>query len=253
MKVKSFIVIITTILVFSCKEKTLKVVKITATEININSSIAEDENIKDFINPYQKHVNALLDTVLAYSPKTLSKYNGKLNTAIGNLLADAVYEQTNPVFNKRTGKNIDFVLLNHGGIRSSIPKGNITLRTAYEVMPFENYVVVLELSSEKIEELVHYLTSRKIAHPVSSQIKITLTANGELNKALIHQKPIEKNKTYYIATSNYLMNGGDGTDFFLNPISVTETDYLVRNTLIDYFKKRDTITATADNRFIKHY
>ena len=82
-----------------------------------------------------------IDSVISYAPETYSKKDGNLNTAIGNLMADAVFSEANPVFNKRTGQNIDFVILNHGGIRSMIPKGNITTRTAYNVMPFENSVV----------------------------------------------------------------------------------------------------------------
>ena len=89
------------------------------------------------------------------------KSDGDLNTAIGNLMADVVMEQAGPVFKSRTGNEIDMVLLNHGGIRSGLNKGNISTRSAYALMPFENEIVVAELSGEKIKEMLTYLERAK--------------------------------------------------------------------------------------------
>ena len=113
--------------------------------IEITDSLSSNQAIEDYIKPYREHIENDLDSVLAYSVDTYNKTNGDLNTAIGNLMADAVFELSNPVFKSRTGKNIDMVLLNHGGIRSILSKGNITSRTAYEIMPFDNSIVVAEL------------------------------------------------------------------------------------------------------------
>jgi 2',3'-cyclic-nucleotide 2'-phosphodiesterase (5'-nucleotidase family) len=249
---KPYRIFLVLFIVFSaCISNPIKLTRITGSQHHIDGTLAEDTVVTNFIAPYQKHLNEEMDSVLAYCPVTLSKKDGALNTAIGNMMADAVYQQVQPVFKKRTGKDIDFVLLNYGGIRSIIPKGNITMRTAYEVMPFENYVVVVELSAEKIEEMLHYLMKGQIAHPLSAQIQITLTPNGSLHELRIHGKPLVANQSYYVATSNYMANGGDFANFFLNPLSTTETDYLLRNALIDYFKKIDTLAPVADKRFIK--
>ena len=85
------------------------------------------------------------------------KKNGVLNTAIGNMMADVTLKLSNPIYNTRTGNNIDFVLLNHGGIRSIISKGDITLRSAYNIMPFENSIVVCQLKGSDLKELIDYL------------------------------------------------------------------------------------------------
>ncbi|WKX75411.1 hypothetical protein [Zobellia laminariae] len=63
--------------------------------------------------------------------------------------------------------------------------------------------------------------------------------------------PLEEDKTYYVATSNYLVNGGDSMVFFEDAVNITNTDYLIRNAMIDYFKKTDTLKPVIDNRFIK--
>ena len=58
-------------------------------------------------------------------------------------------------------------IFNHGGIRSIIPKGNVTTRTAFEIMPFENSVVVIALKGEQILEMVNYIITDKKPHPLS--------------------------------------------------------------------------------------
>ncbi|WP_340073517.1 5'-nucleotidase [Leptobacterium sp. I13] len=246
-KIKHFVVFVTIVCFFSCQQK-LKTSKITGEKININDSVSEVAAVDTYVAPYRLHINKILDSTLAYNPKAITKTDSPLNTAIGNLMADIVYDAANPIFKKRTGKTIDLVLLNHGGIRAPMPKGAINARTAYQVMPFENTIVVAELSGEKVYELIDYLVKRKRAHPIS-KLKLILNPDYTLNNATIKGVPIVKNRTYHVATSNYLLTGGDNMDFFLNPIRVTETDYLIRNAMIDYFEKVDTIIAKHDDRF----
>lgn len=236
--------------IFSCNNDS-HLSKIEGKRIEINEDIPSDATIEDFIKPYRENVNKNLDSIISYAPETYSKTDGELNTAIGNLMADAVFEESNPVFNQRTGKNIDLVLLNHGGIRSIISKGNVTTRTAFEVMPFENSVVVVTMKGEQVMEMMEYLAKAKRAHPVSNQLELKLSNNFEITSATINGNPIDKDATYNVATNDYLYNGGDRMTFFHPNDSLYILDYKIRNVLIDYFKKKDTINPKRDNRFIK--
>jgi len=233
----------------SCKPES-NLVKIEGSRIEIKDSITGNQAIEDFISPYRSHVQNDLDSVLAYSVNSHSKTDGHLNTAIGNFMADAIFELSNPLFNSRTGNNIDMVIINHGGIRSILPKGNITSRTAYEIMPFENSVVVAELKGTYINELVNYLQQQRRANPIS-KLNIKLDADFELIKATISNKPIDANKTYYVATFDFLFEGGDKMLFFNKSDSLYSLDYKMRNLLIDYFKKNDTLNPIIDDRFIQ--
>ncbi len=224
--------------------------KIKGERLEINDSLAGNQNIEDFIKPYREHVNRDLDSVLAYSVDTYSKTDGELNTAIGNFMADAVWEMSNPVFKTRTGKNIDIVMLNHGGIRSILSKGNVTARAAYALMPFDNSVVVTELKGKSVKNLVEYLQRAKRAHPISG-INIKLNKDYELIEATVDNEPIDDNKMYYVATNDYLYNGGDNMSFFKDSDTLHDLDYRIRSLLIDYFSKHDTINPVIDNRFIK--
>ncbi|WP_353778542.1 5'-nucleotidase C-terminal domain-containing protein [Winogradskyella sp. 3972H.M.0a.05] len=249
MNFKQLILLSSIVLIVSCKQD-YQLNRIEGKRIEITDALKSDDSIEAFIKPFREHVNNDLDSVLAYSVDTYSKTDGEFNTAIGNLMADIVYEQASPIFKSRTGDNIDFVLLNHGGIRSIISKGNVTTRTAYEVMPFENSIVVVDLKGEQVKELLKYLANAKRAHPVSN-LELVLDREFFVASAKIQGEPVDYNKNYMVATNDYLYNGGDRMTFFQTNDSLYVLDYKIRNALIDYFKKVDTISPVADERFIQ--
>ncbi|WP_147677977.1 5'-nucleotidase C-terminal domain-containing protein [Algibacter pacificus] len=245
----TFLFILLNIFVFSgCKEQNLRLTKIYGEQITITDSIALNSEIEAYIKPFRDRIEKDLDSVLAYAVDTYSKKDGDYNTALGNFMADAVYSESNPIFKSRTGKDIDMVLLNHGGIRSILSKGNVTKRTAFGLMPFENSIVVVGLKGTQIDSMMYYLSKGKRAHPVSG-LKLTIDKNENILEAKVNGKNIEKNKTYYVATNDYLYNGGDNMSFFKTNDSLYVLDYKIRNALIDKFIKLDTINPVKDDRF----
>ena len=97
--------------------------------------------------------------VLAYSPITIDKV-GEWQTPMGNLLADITLKRSETIFNSREKKSIDICLLNHGGIRTIIPKGNVTTRTAFEIQPFENTAQVIGMKGAQILETAMWCATR---------------------------------------------------------------------------------------------
>ena len=250
MRFTHLIYLLNILLLFNCKQPKGYLTKIEGKQIQVIDSIATDSEIEAFIKPYRTHIEKDLDSVLAYAPNTYSKTDGDFNTAIGNFMADAVFDEANPIFKQRTGKNIDMVLLNHGGIRSIISKGNITTRTAFELMPFENSLIVVTLKGSQIDSLTTYLSKARKAHPIS-KLKLAIDKNFNVVEATINGKKIDKNQTYNVATNDYLFNGGDDMTFFKTNEGFTVLDYKIRNALIDNFKKVDTINPVRDDRFIQ--
>ncbi|WP_332037835.1 5'-nucleotidase [Salegentibacter sp.] len=234
----------------SCKTENLRLSEIEGKRIAIDTNQQADAELEEFIQPYRAHLNKTLDSSLAYNPKSMNKSEGELNTAIGNMMADIVMEQANPVFKSRTGKEIDLVLLNKGGIRSGLNKGKVNARSAYGLMPFENEIVIAELSGEKIMEMLEYLERAKTAHPVSG-VQIEMDSDFKITSAKIQGDEIDTERTYFVATSDYLQQGGDNMNFFKDPVSLYNVDYKLRNAIIDYFEKVDTIRTERDNRFIR--
>lgn len=250
MKIPTIIILLFLIGFTSCKKDTWHLKKIEGKQLSVSDSLTANPEIVTFIRPYHDHVNKELDSVLTYSVDTYTKTDGELNTAIGNLFADIIYEQANPVFKSRTGNNIDMVLVNHGGIRSVISKGDVTIRTAFEIMPFENTIVVAALRGKSIDKLIEYLARAKRAHPISG-LKLTVDTDFNVVEALINGNAIDTTKTYYVATNDYLYNGGDKMSFFQPNEGIYMLDYKIRNALLDYFIKTDTINPVIDDRFIQ--
>lgn len=253
MNIRLFSFLFLLINIVACKNNThiaTTPVNINGKRIPIDDQILPKPSIVDFIKPYSEHLNATLDSTLAYNPSNLNKNDGKLNTSIGNMMADLVMEQANRIFKSRTGNSIDMVLLNYGGIRSGIGKGPVTARTGFVLMPFENEIVVAELSGKKLLEMLSYLENAKTAHPISG-LELKVDENFKTISATIKGESVKAEKTYFVATSDYLQQGGDSMNFFKDPINLYVINYKLRNAIIDYFKKVDTLSAKVDTRYIQ--
>ena len=115
-------------------------------------------------------------------------------------------------------------------------------------MPFENSLIVAELKAEQIVEMVDYFVQAKRAHPIAG-IQIELSNDQKSYKnILIQGELLNSEKTYFVATSDYLMTGGDNMIFFEKAVSSYDMNYKLRNLIIDYFKENDTIPVLLDNR-----
>jgi 2',3'-cyclic-nucleotide 2'-phosphodiesterase (5'-nucleotidase family) len=245
---KTFL-LISILSLWACQEHANTLSKVEGRQIQINDSIQKNQDLEEYIKPFRQRIEVEMKGKLAYAPKAMYKSDYKLNTPIGNMMADAVKEMANPIFQSRTGKNIDVVLLNYGGIRSGINAGDITTKTAYNIMPFENKVAVAAFTSDELKSLVEFLAQSKTAHPLSG-LQVTLDAEGNLKAFNVNGEPIQQ-KIYHVATSDYLVKGGDSMDFFLSADSVDMLDYKLRDLFIDYFKKKDTLAPVHDKRFYK--
>lgn len=247
--IKHFVLLLTFIALISCTGKKYAVTKIEGKEIGITDKNSQDAAIENFIKPYRDKIDADLNKVLANAPETLDK-TGEWQTPMGNFLADITFAKSNSVFQLREKKSLDICLLNHGGIRSIIPKGDVTQRTAYEVMPFENSAIVIGLKSEQILEMINYIIAEKKPHPLKG-LTFTIGKDNQPKNILVNAKPLDSNKIYYVVTSDYLSNGGDNMLFFKKGVEQYNIEYKLRNIIIDYFKENKTIVANKDVRITK--
>ena len=248
--IKLFVVFTTLLGLAGCRPEPPVLQRLDTGQVRIDSTVQPDDSLVAFIQPYSDHVNEVLDTPLAYAPELLSKKDGALNTSLGNLLADIVLQQADTLSRRQTGKGADFALLNHGGLRSIISAGPVTERTSYEVMPFENTIYLVSMRGKAIRDLVSFLAAAEVPHPIAG-IQIVLNADGSLRSVNIGGEPFDEDRTYLLATSNYLVGGGDGMDFFSQALEARDTGYRIRNAMTDFFRQTDTLRATVDDRFIK--
>ena len=207
----------------------------------------EDSTLTDIINIYKDSIDLKLDNVIGFSKGLYTKddYSKiKFNSSLGNLIADIIYKQADSVFYKSFGNNIDFVLQNHGGIRSSLLEGEIKLTDAYKILPFENEIVVLEISKEVFDEMVLFLSNEKFPHPISGFSIMN-------DKALI-DKEKSLNDKFFLATNDYLLSGGDNMFFLERNSRVFNLGYSLRDAFIDYTINEEDLESKVDNRFIRN-
>ena len=207
----------------------------------------EDSTLTDIINVYKDSIDLKLDNVIGFSKGLYTKddYSRiKFNSSLGNLIADIIYKQADSVFYKSFGNNIDFVLQNHGGIRSSLLEGEIKLTDAYKILPFENEIVVLEISKEVFDEMVLFLSNEKFPHPISGFSIMN-------DKALI-DKEKSLNDKFFLATNDYLLSGGDNMFFLERNSRVFNLGYSLRDAFIDYTINKEDLESKVDNRFIRN-
>lgn len=238
------------LLLLGCRSPQFTNTEVKTHYIEINETVQKNNQVDAFLKPYRDHINGDLSKILSYNPEDLDKNSGKWQNPMTNFFADVVIETGKPVFEKRIGKQIDFCLLNYGGIRANIAKGTITPRTAYEIMPFENSAIVLELKGTVLFEMADFILKNKTAHPLSNIEFIADKENLTVKDIKIRGISIDKNQTYYVITNDYLAKGGDRMDFFLKANESYPLDYKLRNMFIAYFSETDTLKPSSQPRIL---
>jgi 5'-nucleotidase len=241
------IILVFGIFIGSCSPKTYKVTKIEGKQIAIDSTLKSNKSVEELVAPYREELEKEMNIVLAYTPLNLTRERKDPETTLGNFIADLSLKWAKPKFDSLTNQNIDFVLLNVGGLRADINKGDVKVRNAFEVMPFENSLVVVQISHDKFIELMEYYGVSENPHPISKNLRMTFK-DSKIVKYSLNGIENEKLRSYYVLTNDYLSNGGDHMNFFLKPISTTELNYKVRDALLDELKAIDTIEVKLDGR-----
>jgi 5'-nucleotidase len=236
--------IILSLSVWQCKNS----VKLgTMLNTPVDQLYANNPKSDSIINPYKVELDKQMDVVLNTADESLEK--GRPECKLGNLVSDLSMDVAASYYNPSDGKNIDFCLLNKGGLRTSIPQGPITLGLVYQVMPFENELVVVTLSSEKVSELFDFLAQAG-GEPIS-HASMGIIEEKPVN-ILINGQPIENGREYKVLTSDYLARGGDHMNFFLDPLAYEKVGIKLRDAIIIYFEKmaikNQTIDANIDGR-----
>lgn len=233
------------LLMISCKTP-LNVANIhTEKNIYITDQLKENEAMNAAIQPYKHELEGNMNTVISHTNVELTKAGD--NSNLGNLLADYTFEGADEWAKKNNRPAVDAAVINIGGIRTIIPKGDIQTKQIYEVMPFENEIVIVKMSGKDMEGLFDYYLKTQKNNPVSHLI--IETENGKLSQKLINGKAIDYNKTYYIATSDYLALGGDNMLFF-GKGELISTGIKMRDLFLEKFQQNPEISAPNDVRLI---
>jgi len=218
-------------------------------EYKINAELPADSAIIRSYTPYKLKMDAEMSKVIGHSAEVLSKKQSDTlpESPLSNFFADAVMQQAEKMDDK-----IDFAMPStKGGLRVDLPKGNITVSNIFELMPFENQLIVFTLRGADVQRLLDFVAVSN-GEPVAG-LKMVIRDKKPAG-VLINGLPFEVSKTYRILTTDYISGGGDNTKGFEQPLDKKVLGLKVRDALMNYVKAAEAegkmIQAKTDGRIV---
>ena len=226
-----------------------KVAKVERTRILIDKQwdAEPDAEAAKFIASYKNQVDSIMGPVVGTAAHALNRYPPE--SELSNLLCDILIWG-----GKAFGEKPDFSVYNMGGIRSNFAKGDITVGDVIEVAPFENKICFLTLTGDKVLELFQQIAHRG-GEGLSHGVKAVITRDGKLKSVTINGEPVDPNKSYRIATLDYLAEGNDQLTAFksgTDVLSPKKKENNVRFIIMDYMREKtkngETISSKIEGR-----
>jgi len=231
-------------------------VKARVTETLIDSSISDEPAVDQMLAAYAPKVRAL-DNVIGKLKGELRK-GGMGAGSLGNFVADGMRAQASA----KLGKPIDLAIMNGGGLRrNTISEGELRARDIFELLPFENALVTLDLSGEQILKLLGVVVSSREAQS-GARLTYIIKADksSQLETAMLRDEKgrdqeIDPKATYTIVTIDYLVNvGGERYSVLREGRNTKPVGITLRDAVMDYVKSETAATREIkprlDERFI---
>lgn len=211
----------------------------------IGEAVQSDSAVLRKVMPYKLRLDSQMNAVIGHTAIALTKKSIGGESLLGNFFSDAALAESRKIHPK-----IDFAMPStNGGLRNDLPKGPLKLSNVFELMPFENELLVFELSGQHVQSLLDFIagTGGQPVAGISLKIK-----DRKAYDVLIGGKPFDSSRSYRILTSDYIAGGGDNMNSFKQPMSKTVVGLKVRDALIRYIQGAEAagkeISAVLDRR-----
>lgn len=225
----------------SCKVNHFLRVEPKTYTVENTSAVGRDSSILAMIQPYKSQLDAEMDRVIGIAAADLER--GRPEGALGNLVADALAEKAE----EYTDTKVSFALSNSGGLRiPTITKGEITKSDVFELLPFDNILVILELDSALVKTLADHMASSG-GWPVSKALSFDIVQTEAKNIRIAGQA-LQDSVTYRVAMPDYVANGGSNSDFLVR-LPQESTGRFMRDAVIEYIQEqKGPIKAEVEGR-----
>jgi len=182
------------------------------------------KSLASIVKPYSDSVNKLMNIVIGYNDARLEKK--REGNVLGFFMADAYLEMAKQKFDPK----VDAAFMNSGGIRlPEIPAGAITQGKIFELMPFDNLMVLLKMKGSLLKQYLDTLAANEGV--IESGITLQIV-NKTVQQVLVGGKPLDLNGDYTIVNSDYVAINSN----LLKNIHRNTNGYLLRDALLDYVK-----------------
>ncbi len=224
------------------------------TETAVDASIPDDPPVDKMLAVYSPKVREL-EVVLGKLKGELKK-SGTGSGSLGNFVTDGLRWQAS----LKTGKPVTVALMNSGGMRrNSIGEGELKARDIFELLPFENALITVDVTGEQLTRLLQLIIA---GHEAQSGARITYKTNAdkssEMESAKLRdaggEKEIDPNATYTITTIDYLYRVGGRYAILQQGKNMKELGITLRDAIINYVKAETAagrdIKPNLDGRFV---
>jgi len=201
------------------------------------------------IAPYKRINDKKMNVVIGYAAQTMSIERPQ--SLLSNFCTDAILQYAQQ---SKSLPFVDLAILNFGGIRVPLPQGDITLGKVYEILPFDNTLVIITLKGIELQKIFDNFTYTTNQACANVQI---VYHNNKPEKILVGGQPIMPDSSYNIVTIDYIRNGGDNILPDVKQIKESQVIYtgiVMRDIIVNKIKLlkeqgRD-VDAVLDNRVI---
>lgn len=195
------------------------------------------------LEPYREGVDSLMHTTVARSAKAYSNSD----PALLNFVADYIRHR-----GEELAGNVDFAIVNKGGIRRGIPKGDVSEGDIINMLPFNNKVEVIDVKGSDLEDNFDVMAQTD-GNGVSAGVDVTYDEDDkECVDIIINGKPIDPDKTYRVATIDYLANGGDYMEPLTHGKKIAISERKLSEDILDWLRvnfKKKKIKPSEEERF----
>jgi len=239
------------------------IISLSCNSYKTNNHISEksDKNfrkssIEDLKSNYNDSIkNDNLSKVINYSNKKLNI--GCPESLLGNFICDILMSSFNN--NTKIKNRPNFCVLTNDIFKAPIEKGEVTVEDIFKVFPSNHELVMVKLDSNNLELLLNYVvlksvTNDSISCGVSiSGIRFKIDADKKIRRCMVNTFEINKNKTYYLLTSNKLFN--DNNINFLKNTVREKTNLMLKDVVLQYIQQINSnnirIDAEIDGRITR--
>jgi len=206
---------------------------------------APDDEIADTILVMQKIAEAGMDEIIGEASMNITKFGTGTQNLIGNLVCEAMKDYT----------EADFAFMNLGGIRDEILSGPIAYRDVFNVMPFDNQIVLIEVDGKFLKEIIETRVSGSRHGLRTAGIKVVINRKrkdfNRISKLTIGGEPWKEDKIYKIATSDFLLQGNAGLALLtkIPESKITRYEQGLRDVIVEYIKGHSPVQAVIDDRW----
>ncbi|WP_116124452.1 5'-nucleotidase C-terminal domain-containing protein [Lewinella sp. IMCC34183] len=213
-------------------------------DTRVDESLTANAAMEATITPYREELANLLNRVVAEVATPLTK--GQPESSLGNWAADLTLAAARELF---PDKHVSFAVQNYGGLRvAEIGAGDLTVSQLYELMPFDNQLVLVEVNGQELLDFVDHTLSDG-GWPVSEGL--TAVRHDGTVTIRVEGRPVDPTATYYIAVPDYVANGGSDASMLAGRKQYA-SGQLVRDLLIEQAGRAPgPITVVSDGSRIK--